>query len=87
MQPQERTVQPAPVFKPIQNWHKIMKVSSEKPLSKSTVDQVFRNVLTPYEPCVPNNTSKRCIEALNDAELEQLSCPGKDILREQIFFY
>ena len=72
----EQTVKPAPVFKPIQNWHKIMKVSSEKPLSKSTVDQVFQNILKPYEPTVPKNTSARCIEALSDAELEQLSCPG-----------
>ena len=66
----------APAFKPIQNWHKIMKVSSDKPLSKSMVDQVFKNVLTPYVPCVPKNTSKRLIEALSDSELEQLCCPG-----------
>ena len=66
----------APAFKPIQNWHKIMKVSSEKPLSKSMVDQIFKNVLTPYVPCVPKNTSERLINALSDSELEQLCCPG-----------
>ena len=49
------------VFKPIQNWHKIMKISSDQPLSKLTVDQVFRNVIPPYVPHVPPNTSERCI--------------------------
>lgn len=64
------------VFKPIQNWHKIMKLSSSQPLSQSTVDQVFCNVIAPYVPCVPRNTSQRLIDALTEKELEQLCCPG-----------
>ena len=52
------------VFKPIQNWHKIMKISSEQPLSKWTVDQIFRNVTSAYAPRVPRNTSDRCIAGM-----------------------
>ena len=64
------------VFKPISNWHKIMKISTERPLAKSLVDQIFKNVLEPYVPCVPKNTSQRLIDALTERELEQLHCPG-----------
>ena len=64
------------VFKPIGNWHKIMKMSTERPLAKSLVDQIFKNVLEPYVPCVPKNTSQRLIDALTERELEQLMCPG-----------
>ena len=64
------------VFKPISNWHKLMKISAERPLAKSLVDQIFKNVLEPYVPCVPKNTSQRLIEALTERELEQLMCPG-----------
>ena len=64
------------VFKPIQNWHKIVKISSDDPLSRSTVEQIFKNTIAPYVPHIPPGTSDRCIEALTEAELEQLSCPG-----------
>ena len=64
------------VFKPIQNWHKILKISSEHPLNKSTVDGIFKNVTNPYVPTVPQNTSQRCIDALSSKDLEQLNCPG-----------
>ncbi len=76
-QPDKEPRAPTKPFKPISNWHKIMKVSSANPLSKWTVDQVFCNVLEPYEPRVPNLTSQRCIDALKDSDLEQLNCPGK----------
>ena len=60
------------VFKPIQNWHKIMKISSDQPLSKLTVDQVFRNVIPPYVPHVPPNTSERCIGKFSNVPLHFL---------------
>ena len=70
------TISSQKVFKPIGNWHKIMKISTERPLAKSLVDQIFKNVLEPYVPCVPKNTSQRLIDALTERELEQLMCPG-----------
>jgi hypothetical protein len=68
--------EPTKVFKPIQNWHKVIKLPSNQPLSKWTEDQIFRNATKSYVPCVPKNTSQRLIAALTDKELEQLSCPG-----------
>ncbi len=67
------------VFKPIQNWQKVLRPpnpTNAEPLSKWVSDQVYKNALEPYVPCVPKNTSQRLIESLTDKELEQLSCPG-----------
>ena len=65
-------------FKPIQNWHKILRLPNQyvELGAKWTETQVFRNVLPPYVPCVPPNTSQRLIEALTEREVDQLSCPG-----------
>lgn len=54
-----------PSLKPLQNWSKLLKLSSENPLPKSTVDQVFRDLLTPY---VPKTGPKEA--------LEPSQCPG-----------
>ena len=72
----QKPKEPEKVFKPIGNWHKILKINADKPLSKVTVDQVFKNVLPSYAPRVPRNTSQRCIDSLTSTDLEQLHCPG-----------
>ncbi len=69
---------PSNTFKPISDWKKVLKFPPNySELSTKLIDQqIFKNALSPYAPCVPRNTTKRLIENLTEKELEQLCCPG-----------
>lgn len=61
--------------KPIQNWRKVIKL----PLSnqeRQIHEQLFKNPLPTYIPCVPKGTSQRLIATLSAKDVEQLCCPG-----------
>lgn len=68
----------AGTFKPVSDWKKVLKFPQNySDLStKALEQQVFRNPLPPYAPCVPRNTSQNLINNLSDRDLEQLNCPG-----------
>ena len=76
----ESTAAPVPsnTFKPISDWKKVLKFPPNySELSTKLIDQqIFKNALPPYAPCVPRNTSQRLIDNLTEKELEQLCCPG-----------
>jgi hypothetical protein len=65
-------------FRPISDWRKVFKYPPNySDLSTKLVEQqVFKNPLPPYVPCVPKNTSQGLIDYLTDRDVEQLSCPG-----------
>ena len=70
--------QSSSVFKPISDWKKVLKFPANySDLSTKVIEQqIYKNPLPPYVPCVPKNTSQNLIENLSEKEVEQLGCPG-----------
>jgi hypothetical protein len=61
--------------KPVQNWKKVIRLPSSMQ-DRLSADQIFKNPLPTYVPCIPRGTSQRLINYLTEADLEQLCCPG-----------
>ena len=65
--PQQEKTSSSCYFKPIQNWHKVLRMPTNYGDfgSKLTENQIYKNALPPYVPCVPPNTSQRVIDSLS----------------------
>ena len=59
--------------KVVENWEDVIRL---RICANNNVEQISSNVMEPYNPSVPRRTSKECIDALSDSDLEMLPCPA-----------